>query len=110
MIEAKYLNSCLGLKQVETVEAGPDPLNETSGSFVVNEVIFCWPVKDLVNVVKFVVNNLKFSMNLDFDFFVNVDHQVGADSAKVIGWSGGPVSSESLLYQITISLYSTKVS
>ena len=97
------------------MEAGPDPLNETSGSFVVNEVIVCWPPKILIcwqpgNVVKFVVNNLEFSMNLNFDFFVNVYHQVGADSAKVIGWSGGPVSSESLLYQITISLYSTKVS
>ena len=90
------------LKQVETVEAGPDPLNETSGSIVVSEVKDVRFIVDTVrfvgNSVKLISNEVNFSFCNNFNFFILLNHnyfakhQVGADSAKVIGWSGGPVS------------------
>ena len=42
------------------MEASPDPLNETSGSFVVNEVK---NVRFIVDKVKFIGNGLKFIGN-----------------------------------------------
>ena len=80
------IGSCLN--QVEAVEAGQDPLNQTEVKFINGEIVSCQLGK-----IRFPLEKVQ-SGRIDSGDILTIclKLQVGADSVKVIGWTGGPVS------------------
>ena len=84
------IGSCLN--QVEAVEAGQDPLNQTEVNFINGEIVSCHSGKIWFQLENVQSGRIDSGDILTICLCWQLKHQVGVDSVKVLGWTGGPVS------------------